>query len=153
MLQCPSTLLMGFPGGSVVKNSPAMQETPIQFLGWEVPWRSDRLPTPVFLGFPRGSAGKESTCNAGDPFHFLCQKIPWRRDSLPTPVFMGFPGGSDGKESACNVGDLGSVTGLGRSLDGGHGNPLQYSCPENPYRQRRLEGCLQTIGSQRVGHT
>ena len=73
MLQCPSTLLMGFPGGSVVKNSPAMQETPIQFLGWEVPWRSDRLPTPVFLGFPRGSAGKESTCNAGD----LVQSLGW----------------------------------------------------------------------------
>ena len=36
------------------------------------------------------------------------------------------------KESACNVGDLGSVPGLGRSPAGGHGNPLQYSCLENP---------------------
>ena len=44
----------------------------------------------------------------------------------------GFPGGSDGKESACNSGDLGSIPGLGRSLGGGHGNPLQYSCLENP---------------------
>ena len=44
---------------------------------------------------------------------------------------MGFRDSSDGKESACNVGDLGSVTGLGRSLDGGHGNPLQYSCLVN----------------------
>ena len=32
---------------------------------------------------------------------------------------MGFPGGSDGKESACNVGDLGSIPGLGRSLEKG----------------------------------
>ena len=40
----------------------------------------------------------------------------------------GFPGGSDGKESACNVGDPGSIPGLGRSLGGGRGNPLQYSC-------------------------
>ena len=42
------------------------------------------------------------------------------------------PGGSDSKESACNSGDLGSITGLGRSPGGGHGNPLQYSCLENP---------------------
>ena len=35
---------------------------------------------------------------------------------------MGFPGGSDGKESACNEGDPGE----------GNGNPLQYSCLENP---------------------
>ena len=43
-----------------------------------------------------------------------------------------FPCGSDGKESACNTGDLGSVSGLGRSLGRGHGNPLQCSCLENP---------------------
>ena len=35
-------------------------------------------------------------------------------------------------ESACNVGDLGSIPGLGRSPGGGHVNPLQYSCLENP---------------------
>ena len=44
----------------------------------------------------------------------------------------GFPGGSDSKESACNVGDLGSISGLGGSPGGGLGNPLQYSCLENP---------------------
>ena len=43
-----------------------------------------------------------------------------------------FPGGSDGKESACNAGDLGLIPGSGRSLGGGSGNPLQYSCLENP---------------------
>ena len=43
-----------------------------------------------------------------------------------------FLGGSDGKASACNVGDLGSIPGLGRSLGGGNGNPLQYFCLENP---------------------
>ena len=42
-------------------------------------------------------------------------------------------GGSDGEESACNVRDLGSIPGLGRSPGGGHGNPLQYSCLENPH--------------------
>ena len=42
------------------------------------------------------------------------------------------PGGSDGKKSACSAGDLGSVPGLGRSPEEGNGNPLQYSCLENP---------------------
>ena len=35
-------------------------------------------------------------------------------------------------ESACNVGDLGFIPGLGRSPGEGNGNPLQYSCLENP---------------------
>ena len=43
----------------------------------------------------------------------------------------GFLGGSDGKASACNAGDPGLIPGLGRSLGGGNGNPLQYSCLEN----------------------
>ena len=41
-------------------------------------------------------------------------------------------GGSDGKVSACNVGDPSSIPGLGRSSGEGNGNPLQYSCWENP---------------------
>ena len=43
-------------------------------------------------------------------------------------------------ESAQNAGDLGSIPGLGRSLGGEHGNPLQYSCLENPHGQRSLAG-------------
>ena len=46
--------------------------------------------------------------------------------------YMSFPGGSDGKESACSAEDLGSILELGRSPPGGHGNPLQYFCLENP---------------------
>ena len=53
---------------------------------------------------------------------------------------LDFPRGSDGKESACNAGNLGSIPGLGRSPGGGHGNPLQYSCLENPHGQRSLAG-------------
>ena len=59
---------------------------------------------------------------------------------LPTPVFLGLPGGSDSKESTCNEGDQGSIPGLGRTPVGGPGNSLQYSCLENPQRQRSLEG-------------
>ena len=53
---------------------------------------------------------------------------------------MGFPGGSDGKEFACKIKDLSSIPGLGRFPGGGHGNPLQYSCLENPHGQRSLVG-------------
>ena len=60
----------------------------------------------------RGSRGRECVC-------------------VSVSVCVGFPGGPDGKESACNVGDLGLIPGLVRSLGGGHGNPLQYSCLEN----------------------
>ena len=54
---------------------------------------------------------------------------------------MGFLGDQDGKKSACNVGNLGSIPGLERPPGGGHDNPLQYSCLENPHGQRSLAGC------------
>ena len=50
-------------------------------------------------------------------------------------IIKGFPGGSVEKESASNAGDAGDtglIPGSGRSSGGGHGNPLQYSCLENP---------------------
>ena len=55
-----------------------------------------------------------------------------------------FPGGDSVKEPACqgkqtlNGEDL--IPGLGRSPEGGHSNPLQYSCLENPHGQRRMAG-------------
>ena len=51
---------------------------------------------------------------------------------------LGFPSGSDGKESDYSVGGLGSIPRLGKAPGGGNGNPLQYSCPENPLGQRSL---------------
>ena len=45
---------------------------------------------------------------------------------------LAFPGGSDGKAPAYNVGGPGSIPGSGRSLGEDNGNPLQYSCLENP---------------------
>ena len=48
------------------------------------------------------------------------------------PILWDFPGDSNGKASAYNAGDLGSVPGLGRSPGEENGNPLQYSCLENP---------------------
>ena len=69
--------------------------------------------------------------------------------------------GSDGKEFTCSVGDPGSIPGLGRSLGGGHSNPLQYSCWENPMDfiialsrlglQRVEYDCLARVAKSRTG--
>ena len=45
---------------------------------------------------------------------------------------FAFPGGSDGKESVSSAGDPGLIPGSGRFSGEGNGNPLQYSCLENP---------------------
>ena len=61
-----------------------------------------------------------------------------------------FHGGSDGQESTRNEGDLGLIPGLGRSSGGEHGNPLQYSCLENPMDRGAWRAT--SLGSLRVGH-
>ena len=63
---------------------------------------------------------------------------------------MGFQGGSDGKESVCNAGNPGLIPKSRRSSGEGNGNPLQYSCLENP--MDRGTGGLQSMVSQRIGH-
>ena len=65
-------------------------------------------------------------------------------------MYWGFPHSSVSKEYACNAGDLGSIPGLGRPPGEGNGNPLQYSCLENPMDR----GVWQAIvpGVARVGH-
>ena len=70
--------------------------------------------------------------------HQVITSRPW--SSFIDIRTKGFPGGSDSKELICNVGNLGSIHGLGRSTGGGHGNPLQYSCLENPHGPRSLGG-------------
>ena len=58
-------------------------------------------------------------------------------------TYVGFPDGTSGKEPACQSRTrrgTGSIPGLGRSPGGGHGDPLQDSCLENPHGQRSLEG-------------
>ena len=63
---------------------------------------------------------------------------------------MEFPSSSVGKESACSAGDLGSISVLGRSLGEGNGNPLQYSCLENPMDRGAWWATVH--GVTRVGH-
>ena len=67
-------------------------------------------------------------------FIYIYYKLYWQ----------GFPGGSDGKESAWNVGDPGLISGSGRVPGEGTGNPLQYSCLENPMDR----GAWWIMGSQ-----
>ena len=56
-------------------------------------------------------------------------------DIVSYAIHTGFPGGSEVKASAWNAGDPGSIPGLGRSPGEGNGNPLQYSCLENPMEE------------------
>ena len=63
---------------------------------------------------------------------------------------LDFPGGSDGKSSIYDAGDLGSIPGSGRFPGEGNGNPLWYSCLENPVDGEAWYR-LQSVGLQRVG--
>ena len=60
------------------------------------------------------------------------EHFPWIVNCEMRSVNKGFPGGSDGKESACNMGDPSLIPGSGTSPGKGNGNPVQYSCLENP---------------------
>ena len=79
------------------------------------------------------------------------------RAEEPKPVFLfsqllaqGFPCSSVGKESACNAGDPGSIPGSGRNPGEGNGNPLRYSCLENPMNRGAWQATVH--GVARVGH-
>ena len=66
-------------------------------------------------------------------------------------ISKGFPCGADGKESTCNVGDLGMIPRLGRSPGGRHGNPLQYSCLENPMDRGAWWATVHSVAKSRTG--
>ena len=66
---------------------------------------------------------------------FLKDKFPKKSsdsNSYTITMYLGFPGGSVVKNPPANAGDAGSIPGSGRSPGEGNGNPLQYSCLENP---------------------
>ena len=68
--------------------------------------------------------------------------------NIPFYCYWYFSGGSVGKESTCNAGvarDVASISGLGRYSGGGHGNPLQYSCLENPMDRGVCQATVRSI--------
>ena len=73
-------------------------------------------------------------------FLVLCPHFTHDMKKIKSRWLLDSPHGLDSKESSCNLEELGSLPGLGRSPGGGHGNPLQYSCLENPHGQRNLVG-------------
>ena len=65
-------------------------------------------------------------------------------------IVIFVPGGSEGKASACNEGDLGSIPGSGRSPGEGNGNPLQYSCLENPMDREAWWATVHRVAKSRT---
>ena len=73
-------------------------------------------------------------------------------------VCMGFCGASSqglhsGKESTCNAGNASSIPGSGRSPGEGNGNPLQYSCLENPTDRGEPWGCKESDTTEQLSLT
>ena len=66
----------------------------------------------------------------------------------------GLPWGLSTKESACragDTGDAGSIPGLARSPGGGHGNPFQYSCQENPMDRGVWRTTVHKVTKSQIG--
>ena len=68
---------------------------------------------------------------------------------IPRPNFPVTPS-AEVKASACNVGDLGSISGSGRSPGEGNGNPLQYSCLENPTDRGACRATVRGVAQSQI---
>ena len=84
---------------------------------------------PANLGNPAVGTGLEKVSFHSNPKEEQCQRM-FRVLYSYTHFTLGSPGG-----------DLGLIPGSQRSPGRGHGNPLQYSCLENPHGQSSLAGC------------
>ena len=85
-----------------------------------------------------------------DSFLIHHLRSPFTFGSELTYLFGDFPGGSDSKASAYNAGDLCLTPGSGRSPGEGHGNPLQYSCLENPMDRGVWEATVHGVTKSRT---
>ena len=130
-----------------VKNPPTMWETWVRFLGWEDPLEEGMATHCSILAWriPKYRGVWQATV------HGITKN--WAEPSYWAQYteFLGHPRWLRGNESVCEGRRHwrhGSVPVLGRSPEGGNGNPLQYSCLENP--MDRGASWAQSMGSQRV---
>ena len=65
-------------------------------------------------------------------------------------IYLWFPGGSEDKESGFKAGNPGLIPGSGRSPGGGNGNPLQYSCLENPMDRGAWQAAVHEVAKSRT---
>ena len=112
-------------------------ESHSNILAWRIPW-TDKLGRLQSMESQR--VKHDWATNGFNFFFFVCVYSD----------MWGFPHSSVGKESACDSGYLGSIPGLGRSPGERNGNPLQYSCLENPMSRGAWQATVH--GVTRVGH-
>ena len=142
----------GFPGGSVVKNLPANTGNVglISGLGRFLrKGNGNPLQCSCLENTIDGWAGL-ATVQCGKRVGYDLATKPQYSNCMHIYICTGLPQCLSSEESACNAADVGSIPGLGISSGGGHSNPLQCSCLENPMEEE--PGRLQSIGLQRVGH-
>ena len=67
-----------------------------------------------------------------------------------TALALGLPGGSESKEPAFSAEEPGSIPGWGRSPGEGNGNPLQYSCLENPMDREAWQATVHGVAGSKT---
>ena len=142
---------MGFPGGTSGKESACQCRRPRRhrFAPWvgRIPWNRKWHPTLVFLpGKCRGQRSlvgySPAGCRESDMTEWLSTRsqVRLRKErnwaSQVALVRKNLPA------SAGDARDVGLIAGLGRSPGGGHSNPLQYSCLENPMNSRAWQATV-----------
>ena len=99
-----------------------------------------------------------------NPLQYSCLENPMNREAwwaivngvstvghdLVTKPQPWLPRWPSGRESTCNAEDLGVIPGSGRFPGGGHGNPLQYSCLENPMNREAWWAIVHGIAKSRT---
>ena len=101
------------------------------------------------------SAFSKTSLISGSSRFTYCWSLAWRilenfSEYVTIYRTLSFPWRSAGKETACNAGDLGLIPGFGKSPEGGHGNPLQYSCLKKPHGQRSLEAIAHGVAKSQT---
>ena len=136
---------MGFPGGSDGKESACNAGDLGSISGWEDSLGKGIATHSSILAWRPWTEEPDKLQSMGSQ----CQTR--LGDSHTHTTWVGFPGGSVVKNQPANIGDKGLIPGLGRSPEGGNGNPLQYSCLGNPIERRAwqttVHGAAKELGA------